>query len=100
MRYTLGGRLPHHVEWVRHDLLDAGWQWRLIFRLFAPLVPVIVVAGLLPLPSVGLHLAMALLVLLSWGLTVPPYIEPIRNRRLRQHGLTPPPEDGPYRTYG
>lgn len=100
LRYTVGGRLPHHVEWVRHDLTDAGWQVRLVVRAFVPLVPVVVVAALLPLPGIGLHVMMALLVVLSWGLTVPPYVEQLRNRRLRQHGLPPPPEQGPYRTYG
>lgn len=100
LRYTLGGRLPRNVEWVRHDLTDAGWQIRLVARLFLPLVPVVVIAALLPLPGIGLHVMMALLVVLSWALTVPLYVEQVRNRRLRQHGLPPPPEQGPYRTYG
>ena len=101
LRYAAGFRLPpENRDWVRHDLTDAGWQLRLVVRAFLPLLPVIVVAGLLPLPGITLHVLMVLLVLLPWGMTVPAYIEPIRNRRLRQHGLTPPPEQGPFRTYG
>jgi hypothetical protein len=97
LRYTLGGRLPSHVPWVRHDLTDAGWQLRLLLRTFLPLIPVIVVAALLPLPLGYLHVMMALLVVLSWALTVPPLVEPLRNRRLRQHGIEPPPEAQPMR---
>ncbi len=100
MRYTLGGRLLRHVEWVRHDLTDAGWQIRLLLRAFLPLVPVVVVTLFLPLPQTVLHAYLAALVVVSWGLTIPPLVEPLRNRRLRQHGLTPPPEQGPHRTYG
>ncbi len=100
VRYTLGGRLTRHVEWVRHDLTDAGWQVRLLLRAFLPLIPVVVVAALLPLPMAYLHVMMALLVVLSWALTIPPLVEPLRNRRLRQHGIEPPPEAQPYRTYG
>ena len=100
IRYTLGGRVPAHREWVRHDLTDAGWQIRLLLRAFVPLIPVVVVAALLPLPMTYLHVMMALLVVLSWGLTVPPLVEPLRNRRLRQHGIEPPPETQPFRTYG
>jgi hypothetical protein len=99
VRYTLGGRLMAHREWVRHDLTDAGWQIRLLLRAFVPLVPVIVVAALLPLPMTYLHVMMALLVIFSWGLTVPPLVEQLRNRRLRQHGFTPPPEAQPLRLH-
>lgn len=99
LRYTLGGRLPGHREWVRHDLTDAGWQLRLLARAFVPIIPVAVVAGLLPLPMTYLHVMIVLLVVLSWGLTVPPLVEPLRNRRLRQHGFEPPPEGQPLRLY-
>ncbi|MBO0829985.1 MAG: DUF5313 family protein, partial [Streptosporangiales bacterium] len=31
--YTLGVRLsPKYTEWVRHDLTDADWRWRLVGR--------------------------------------------------------------------
>lgn len=100
LRYTLGGRLLAHREWVRHDLTDAGWQVRVLLRAFVPLVPVVVVAALLPLPMTYLHVMMALLVVGSWALTVPPLVEPLRNRRLRQHGFEPPPETQPLRLPG
>jgi hypothetical protein len=100
LRYTLGGRVPAHVEWVRHDLTDSGWQVRLLLRAFVPLVPVVVATLFLPLPMATLHVYLGALVVISWALTIPPLVEPLRNRRLRQHGLVPPPEHGPYRTYG
>ena len=100
LRYTLGGRLPRHVEWVRHDLTDAGWQVRLLLRVFVPLLPVVIATVFVPLPQRQLHVYLAALVVLSWGLSIPPLVEPLRNRRLRQHGIEPPPEQGPHRTYG
>jgi hypothetical protein len=95
LRYLLGGRLPGHIEWVRHDLTDAGWPLRVLGRAFIPLVPVIIVAGALPLPGIALHVATALLVVLAWGLTIPAFVQPLRDRRLRQHDLTPPTDDDP-----
>lgn len=100
LRYIAGGRLPRQVEWVRHDLTDAGWPWRVGRHAFYPLLPVIVVAALLPLPGIGLHVLMVLLVVGAWGLTIPPFVPQLRDRRLRQHGLPVAPEDGPHRTYG
>jgi len=95
VRYLLGGRLPEHTEWVRHDLTDAGWPLRVLGRAFLPLVPLIIVAAALPLPGIALHLATALLVVLAWALTIPAFVTPLRDRRLRQHHLQPPDSEEP-----
>lgn len=93
LRYSVGGRLPRHVDWVRHDLTDAGWRWRLLGRVGVQLiVPVLVaVAAALTLPPLAGVLLVLLLVLSSLGISAIAS-EQLRDRRLQQHGL-PVPRD-------
>ena len=85
----------NRVAWVRHDLTSAGWRWRSVRRTLAQaLVPVVVVA-VLPLPVV-LRLLVALMVLLPSVAVGAAYADDLRDRRMRQHGLEPPPPARPY----
>jgi len=100
VRYALGGRLPDaQRDWVRHDLTDAGWRWRLLRRvavqLAVPLV-VAVVAALALDPLAGVLLVL-LLLLTSLGISAM-VADQIRDRRLHQHGLAVPRDpDADYR---
>lgn len=90
LRYAVGGRLPEPLhDWVRHDLTDADWRWRQILRvLVQSALPVLVIA-LLPAPGTLRVLMMALVLLGSLSVGAA-YSDELRERRLRQHGLTPP----------
>ncbi len=99
LRYALGGRLPDdRHEWVRHDLLDAGWRGRAIVRALVQVVPVAALLGLLPGPA-SVHLFLPLLVLLSGLFVAAAYGDDLRDRRLRQHGLPVPPREPPPRGF-
>ena len=44
LRYAAGARLPDaQRDWVRHDLLDAGWRWRLLGGIAVLLTPFAIV---------------------------------------------------------
>lgn len=94
LRYAWGGRLPRHREWVRHDLLDAGWRWRAAARSLSQLGPIAVVVAVLPAPVV-VRVLVALLVLLSGLFVSVAYAEELRDRRLRQHGWPVPDREPP-----
>ncbi|MCP9967428.1 DUF5313 domain-containing protein [Actinomadura madurae] len=50
-RYALGFRLPPgDLDWVRHDLTDAGWRGRLLLRHLYVMAPVCLLLALLPGP--------------------------------------------------
>ncbi|MGD0685651.1 MAG: DUF5313 family protein [Streptosporangiaceae bacterium] len=95
LRFAVGFRLPaDNVDWVRHELTDAGWRFRTVLRHLAVIVPVCVVVAvllgtLLPAP-VWLALTMVALILSGSIFTVAAYADDIRASRLRQHGLDPP----------
>jgi hypothetical protein len=95
LRYALGGRLPADLhDWVRHDLTDADWRVRQILRvLLQAAVPVVVIL-VLPIP-LGLRLLMSALVLLGALSVGAAYGDELRDRRFRQHGLTPPSSPPP-----
>jgi hypothetical protein len=97
VRYALGGRLPPALhEWVRHDLTDADWRWRQVGRvLLQAAIPIVVILAL-PVPIL-LRILMAALVLLGALSVAAAYSDELRDRRFRQHGLTPPerPRYGP-----
>jgi Family of unknown function (DUF5313) len=95
LRYALGGRLPADLQdWVRHDLTDADWRLRQIVRvLLQAAIPVVVIL-VLPIP-IGLRIPMALLVLLGALSVGAAYGDELRDRRFRQHGLTPPRSEPP-----
>jgi hypothetical protein len=97
VRYALGGRLPPSLhDWVRHDLTDADWRWRQVGRVLLQAAIPIVVILVLPVPIV-LRSLMAALVLLGALSVAAAYSDELRDRRFRQHGLTPPepPRYGP-----
>jgi uncharacterized membrane protein YphA (DoxX/SURF4 family) len=95
LRFAVGFRLPaDNVDWVRHELTDAGWRFRTVLRHLAVIVPVCVVVAvllgtLLPAPA-WLALTMVALILSGSIFTVAAYADDIRASRLRQHGLDPP----------
>jgi hypothetical protein len=95
LRFAAGFRLPaENIDWVRHELTDAGWRGRTMLRHLAVIIPVcIVVAVLLEtlLPAPGwLILTMVALILSGSVFTVAAYADDIRASRLRQHGLDVP----------
>ncbi len=95
LRFAAGFRLPaENIEWVRHELTDAGWRARTLWRHLAVIVPVCVVVAvvlltLLPAPT-WLAIMMILLILAGSVFTVAAYADDIRASRLRQHGLEVP----------
>ncbi|MGI8680646.1 MAG: DUF5313 family protein [Mycobacteriales bacterium] len=92
LRYAWGARLPAYRQWVRHDLTDAGWRWRALRRLLVQLLPFLVALAFLPGPGY-LHAMMPLFLLLASLFTAAAYADDIRDRRLRQHDLEPPPSN-------
>ncbi len=72
LAFALGFRLPDdNLDWVKHELTDAGWRLRTIVRHLA----VIVMVGLILAGSI---------------FSVAAYADDIRTSRLRQHGLDVP----------
>lgn len=92
--YAFGARLPHHTRWVVHDLTSFGWRWRAFRRLLLQVVPPSLLLALLPGPAY-LHVLMPLFVIISALFVGAAYADDIRDRRLRQHGVTPPPPHQP-----
>ena len=91
LRYALGGRLPEPLhDWVRHDLTDADWRWRQLLRVLVQAALPVIVIALLPAPA-ALRAFMAALVLIGALSVGAAYGDELRARRLRQHGLSPPP---------
>lgn len=90
--YALGVRLPaRYADWVRHDLTDADWRWRLIGRHMLVLLPFCLVFLLLPGPW-PIRVMAAVLLWVSSVFVMALYAGPIRDRKLRQHHLMPPDE--------
>jgi hypothetical protein len=90
VRYVAGGRLPADLhDWVRHDLTDADWRWRQMLRVLLQAAVPIAVILVLPVPFT-LRVLMAVLVLLGALSVGAAYGDELRDRRFRQHGLTPP----------
>jgi hypothetical protein len=95
LRFAVGFRLPaENLDWVRHELTDAGWRLRTVLRHLAIIVPicvalVVVLTTLLPAP-LWLGLMMTALILSGSIFSVAAYADDIRATRLRQHGLDVP----------
>lgn len=88
-------RLPEeNLDWVRHDLTDAGWRGRMLARHLALMIPICVLLGLLP-AAWGVRVAVGLLALLSSTFVVALNATDIRRARLRQHGLPDPDQPPP-----
>ncbi len=95
LRFAVGFRLPaRNVDWVRHELTDAGWRGRTVFRHLAVIVPVCAIlatlAGVLSPAPLWLILMTIALILSGSIFTVAAYADDIRASRLRQHGLDVP----------
>jgi hypothetical protein len=95
LRFAVGFRLPaENLDWVRHELTDAGWRLRTVLRHLAIIIPicivlVVVLTTLLPAP-LWLGLMMTALILSGSIFSVAAYADDIRVSRLRQHGLDAP----------
>ena len=88
--FALGVRLPdRNKEWVRHELTDAGWRGRLMFRHLLITLPIAAAFAALP-GALWIHIMVpALFLICSVGI-VAMYADDIRVSRLRRYGLNPP----------
>jgi hypothetical protein len=88
--FAIGFRLPPtNREWVRHELIDAGWRGRTIRRLMVLMIPICVALSFLPGP-VWLRITVPAFALLGSVGTVLISADDIRAARLKQHGLEVP----------
>lgn len=95
--YGLGFRLPERYdEWVFHDLNDRGWRLRVMGRILAIAVPLVVGAMFLP-GALGLRVLTAMLLFVGPLFIAGAYADEFRVYRLRQHGLLPPSGPDPDR---
>ncbi|MDR2983396.1 MAG: DUF5313 domain-containing protein [Nocardiopsaceae bacterium] len=95
LAFALGFRLPEaNVNWVKHELTDAGWRMRTVIRHLAIIIPVCVIVAvvLLTLVPAPFWLAAMMVGLILAGsiFSVAAYADDIRTSRLRQHGLEAP----------
>jgi hypothetical protein len=95
MLFALGFRLPEeNVDWVKHELIDAGWRSRTVLRHLAvilPLCAIVAIVLLVWLPAPGWLAAMMITLILAGSVfTVTAYADDMRVSRLRQHGLEAP----------
>ncbi len=95
LKFAAGFRLPAgNLDWVRHELTDAGWRGRTVRRHLAVIIPIcaLVAALLLVLSPAPAWFAgmMVALILCGSVFTVAAYADDIRATRLRQHGLDVP----------
>lgn len=86
----MGLRLgPQNREWVRHELIDAGWRARVVLRHLVVMIPACLLLALLPGPP-WLRIMVPALALAGSLFTVTVYADDIRAARLHQHGLEVP----------
>ena len=89
--FALGIRLPpRYMDWLRHDLTDAGWRGRLVFRHFLAMLPIALILGLALPGPLWLHLTVPFLFLLCSVGMIAMYASELRVARMRRHGLEPP----------
>ena len=90
LMFAVGFRLPYeNREWVRHELLDAGWRGRTIVRLMVLMGPICVGLAFLPGP-VWLRVAVPGFAFIASVGTVLISADDIRAARLKQHDLEVP----------
>ncbi len=88
LAFALGFRLPDdYLDWVKHELTDAGWRMRTIVRHLAVIVPVCIIVAvilltLVPAPA-WLAGMMVGLILAGSIFSVAAYADDIRTSRLR-----------------
>ncbi len=88
--FAIGVRLPErNREWVRHELIDAGWRSRLTIRHLVIMLPLSALLALLPGALWIRIMVPALFLICSVGI-VAMYADDIRVSRLRRHGLQAP----------
>lgn len=95
LAFAFGFRLPEeNVDWVRHELTDAGWRTRTVLRhlaIIGPMCVIVAVALLTLLPAPAWLAGMMVGLILAGSIfTVVAYADDIRAIRLRQHGLEVP----------
>jgi hypothetical protein len=91
LRYAFGGSLPERLhDWVRHDLTDADWRWRGLFRVCVQIAAPVIAVFFLPGP-LNIRVMTAALIVLGALFVGAAYGDELRDRRLRQHGLPPAP---------
>lgn len=95
LRFSAGFRLPaENLDWVRHELTDAGWRGRTVLRHLALIIPICIVVAVVLLlvspSSAWFAVMMVALILCGSIFTVAAYADDIRASRLRQHGLDVP----------
>lgn len=91
LRYAFGGRLPAELQdWVRHDLTDADWRLRGILRTCIQLAAPVIAVFFLPGP-LDIRVMTAALIASGALFVGAAYGDELRDRRMRQHGLRPPP---------
>lgn len=89
--FALGFRLPtRYLDWLRHDLTDAGWRGRMVTRHLVAMLPIAIVLGFVLPGPVWLHIAVPGLFLLTSVGMIAMYGSEIRVARMRRHGLEPP----------
>jgi hypothetical protein len=93
VHYLLGGQMPpRYRDWVAHDLLSDGWRHRQSLRLVLLSAPFAIIFLLLPGPITVRVTAAIVILVATLGLGYATGSN-FRDRRLRQHGLEPPPEE-------
>jgi Family of unknown function (DUF5313) len=95
LRFAAGFRLPaDNLDWVRHELTDAGWRGRTLLRHLAVIIPVCAVLAVLArvLISAPVLLIVGTIALILCGsvFSVFAYADDLRASKLRQHGLDVP----------
>jgi len=89
LAYCYGKVLPNQYrDWVRHDLAGTGARTRNLVRVMIPAVLIVAPLWLIP-TTLGMHLAMSLLLLLPCVYFAHALDKIWRAHRLRQHGLDP-----------
>jgi hypothetical protein len=88
--FAVGFRLPaENREWVRHELIDAGWRGRTIKRLMVVMIPVCAALAFLPGPA-WLRVTVPAFALIASVGTVLISADDVRAARLKQHDLEVP----------
>lgn len=87
LAYAAGFRLPaENLDWVWHDLTDAGWRSRMLARHLLVMLPICVGLALLP-GEWWIRVSVPLLALVTSTFVVVVSTEDLRRSRLHQHGL-------------
>jgi uncharacterized protein DUF5313 len=78
-----------NLDWVRHDLTDAGWRGRMMVRHLAIILPCCVALGALP-AEWWIRVLVPALALSASSFVVLVTATDLRAARLHQHGLPAP----------